>query len=114
MIVETTEERVEIVVLPIFVSGFGPLDLLVCLQFVLMILKVSTSDDIVISEAGSRHLLDFLLLFLFGFRVLLRGSIMMLGQGEIRKYIIVGVGLGRRTEVPGFLLWVVWAVLQPF
>lgn len=112
-IVEATQEWVEVVILPILVGGLGPLDLLICLQLILVILEVPASDDVIISEPSGSHFLHFLFLLLLGNRSLLWCSIMMLCQRHIRQDVVLSICLGALAEVPGLLLGVIRAILEP-
>ena len=70
-------------VLPVLVRGLGSLDLLVCFQLVLVELKVSASDDVVVAEASSGHFLNLLLFLLLSRWPLVRCCIMMLLQRQV-------------------------------
>jgi hypothetical protein len=100
-------------VLPILVGGLSPLDLLICLQLILMILEVPASDDVIISEPSCSHFLRFLFLLLLGNWSLLWGSKMMLCHRQIRQDVVLSISLGALAEVPGLLLGVVGAILEP-
>ena len=110
-VVKSAQQGIEIVVLPILVGGFCSLDLLICLQLVLMVLQVPASDDIVISETGGSHLFNLLFLFLLRFRTLFWCGKVMLCKGQVRKYIVIGVGFGSGPEVPWLFFGVVGTVL---
>ena len=111
-IVEAAQEGIEVVVLPILVGSLSPLDLLICLQLILMILEIPASDDVIISEPSGCHFLHFLFLLLLGNRSLIWCSIVMLCQRHIRQDVVLSIGLGALAEVPGLLLGVIRAILE--
>ncbi len=62
LVVETAEEGVELVLLPVLKGCFCPLDFLVCLELLFVKFQVTPCYYVVVPQTSRCHLLDFLLL----------------------------------------------------
>ena len=108
--------------LPVLVGSLSSLDFLIDFELVVMVLKVTASDYVVVSQPRSSGLLDLLLLFkgkFCGFYLLfllwraLFGRVkVVLSHWDVTQDVVVDVRVLARSEVPGLVFRIVGVAFQ--
>ena len=112
VVAELAFHQIKVVIFPVGLCSFVLLDGCVSLDLLIVVLKISVGNDIVVTNANLHHILSSLLLWRIWGRSLVRSSKVMIGHSFIAKNIPIHFSVLSGSEVPGLLLGVVRPVFQ--